>query len=498
MRYRPAISRRFTTVPATENSQPAGTSQTIAIVGDSEICTASSPIFSECTADDVKQFRTLFGLTTTNLPQVVVTGPDPHFNSDETEGDLDVEWSGAVAPNAQILFVIGSDTEASAGIDLAAEYIIDNNLAPVMSESFGGCEAFLGQGGLDFYNALWEQAAAQGITVVISAGDAGSAGCDNSDLPSPNLSVDGLNVNGIASTPFNIAAGGTDFNIHAANYPNQYWNTSGVISAKGYVPETTWNDTCAQVAASLPCSSLSASSSNFLVSVVGGGGGQSGVFAKPSWQSGTGVPNDGTRDLPDISLFSADGDISGNFYIVCEADAVMNTATGCDTASPLPFNDFVAIGGTSAAAPTFAGIMSLVNQKTGARQGNANYTLYPLQATAGVFNDVTVGNNSCTMRSSHCGELQQHREYAGIFANTEQLESPVRNCRVYRGHGLRFGDRAGIGQRWEPARRLARVGKLYADGNHAFVDPFNIHARHTGDSEIDGNPRACGLDKHVA
>ena len=410
-------------VPATVGGNPAGASQTIAIVGDSEICTASSPDFSQCPQesgspiDDVKQFRTLFGLPTgaaANLPQVIVAGNDPLFNGDETEGDLDVEWAGAVAPNAQILFVIGQDTDASAGIDLAAEYIIDNNLAPVMSESFGSCEAFLGTGGIQFFNALWEQAAAQGITVIVSSGDAGAAACDNPDQVS--IAADGLNVNGIASTPYNIAAGGTDFNINATGYPNQFWNTSGVVSAKGYVPETTWNDTCAQAAASATCASLSATSSNSLVSVVGGGGGQSAVIAKPSWQTGTGVPNDSARDLPDISLFSADGDVSGSFYIVCEADAVTNTATGCDTANPLPFNDFIGVGGTSAAAPTFAAIMSLVNQKTGARQGNANYILYPLQSTAGVFNDITVGNNSvpcaagsvanCSSTASVLGFLQ--------------------------------------------------------------------------------------------
>ena len=123
-----------------------GTGQTIAIVGDSEICTAELARTStasdhvQTATDDVAQFRSLFGLPA-NSPNVILDGPDPGFNGDETEGDLDVEWSGAVAKNATIDFVIAEDTEATFGTDLAAEYVVDNNLAPVLSESFGECEA---------------------------------------------------------------------------------------------------------------------------------------------------------------------------------------------------------------------------------------------------------------------------------------------------------------------------------------------------------------------
>ena len=137
---------------------------------------------------------------------------------------MDVEYSGAVAPNAQILFVVAADTETSQGIDLAAEHIVDANLAPVLNESFGACEVFLLTGGNAFYSALWEQAAAQGITVVISTGDTGSASCD--DGTGNNAATDGLTVSGIASTPFNVAAGGTDFDFTAAGYPQNFWNTT--------------------------------------------------------------------------------------------------------------------------------------------------------------------------------------------------------------------------------------------------------------------------------
>jgi len=205
-----------------------GTGQTIAIVGDSEICTATSPDFATTCAgnDDVKKFRSIFGLPTANLPNVIVDGPDPGFNSDEIEGNLDVQWSGGVAKGATVDFVIAETTEASAGVDLAAEYIVDNNLAPVMSESFGSCEASLGAGGNAFYSGLWEQAAAQGITVIVSAGDNGSAGCDDQTTETA-AGQNGVNfgpgVNGIASTIFDVAAGGTDFDITAPAYQTTYW-----------------------------------------------------------------------------------------------------------------------------------------------------------------------------------------------------------------------------------------------------------------------------------
>ncbi len=416
-----------------------GTGQTIAIVGDSEICTASMPAadFTDpnmCNGmDDVLQFRTLFGLPTTNLPNVILDGPDPFLTSDETEGDLDVEWSGAVAKGATIDFVIAEDTEASFGTDLAAEYVVDNNLAPVLSESFGECEAALGVGGNGFESSLWEQAAAQGITVIVSAGDAGSAACDD---PGENASAVGLAVNGIASTPFNVAAGGTDFDITAANYQSTYWNSTnptigGIndVSAKSYIPETTWNDSCAQnfTGAVASCTPTAGD-------IVGGGGGQSNcipgndgncdfLYGKPSWQtlpeSGAGLTNlaganpDGARDLPDISLFAADGFVSNSFYIICEADADPGDAA-CNLGNQ-NFVDFVGVGGTSSSAPTFAGMMALVNQNMvvnhpmlSPRQGNANYVLYPLFASqsglscnssagpnsACTFNDITKGNNS--------------------------------------------------------------------------------------------------------
>jgi hypothetical protein len=391
-----------------------GTGQTIAIVGQSNI-----------NLTDVAQFRSLFGLPV-KAPVVILNGPDPGVDGDEPEAVLDVSWSGAVARGATIDLVVSATTNAALGVDLSAEYIVDNNLAPVLSESYGICESALGSGGNAFYNVLWQQAAAQGITVAIAAGDGGAAGCD--DFNTETAASEGVAVSGFASTPYNVAVGGTDFDQTAATAGN-YWaaaNTAGTeSSAKGYIPETTWNDSCAAAGAG-GCAAGTTGDN-----IVAGSGGRSacatsvgGVCAgypKPAWQTGLGVPADGVRDLPDVSLFASNG-ANGSFYIMCEAD--LNFLFGsvpCSLANDL----FVGIGGTSAAAPAFAGVMALVNAKmsateANARQGNANYVLYKMAAGSGascnsttagtsggscVFYDVTKGNDSvpCYAGTANCG-----------------------------------------------------------------------------------------------
>lgn len=155
------------------NSGINGTGETIAIVGESNI-----------NVQDVANFRSLFGLPANN-PTIILNGPDPGVQGDESEADIDVQWSGAVAPNATIDFVVSQSTETTAGVDLSAVYIVENNLAPVMSESYGYCELGLGTSGNQFYSALWQQAAAEGITVFVSAGDNGAAGCDDFNGQAP-------------------------------------------------------------------------------------------------------------------------------------------------------------------------------------------------------------------------------------------------------------------------------------------------------------------------
>ncbi len=396
-----------------------GTGVTIAIVGETDI-----------QMSDVQAFRNSFGLPA-NDPVFILNGPDPGIQGDETEADIDVQWSGGVAKGATIDFVISASTETTFGTDLSAVYIVDQNLAPIMSESYGQCELGLGTAGNQFYNGLWEQASAQGITVFISAGDGGSAGCDNFDAQPPAPAQYGLQVSGYASTPYNVAVGGTDFNDFSNS--TLYWSNSNnqttLQSALSYIPETTWNNSCSNALfgtvgfSSNPETNCNNSQLRDFVIPLGGSGGASkcttpsgstaascaGGYARPSWQTGSGAfSTDGKRDLPDVSLFASPGFV-GEVYLACETDIQAYCQPGT--------LEFAGVGGTSVSSPSFAGIMALVNQKTGERQGNANYVFYKLAAKSGasctssttaastcIFNDVTVGTNAmpCASGTPNC------------------------------------------------------------------------------------------------
>ncbi len=327
-----------------------GSGQSVAVAGRSNL----SP-------SDVQSFRTQFGLPVNN-PTVVLNGPDPGViaGGEQGEATLDVEWAGATAPKASVQFVVSASTSASDGIALSSEYIVNHNLAPVMTLSFGSCEAGLGASGNQFWNSLWQQAAAQGMTVFVSAGDSGAAGCDD---PSSGTATGGAGVNGLCSSPYSTCVGGTQF-ADIAN-PSAYWSASSnaatYASALSYIPEAAWNQ----------------SGTTAGVAAVGCGRRRKpGVF-KPSWQTGPGVPADGHRDVPDLSLTASTHD----GYLVA-----MN-------------GELYVYGGTSAPTPSLAGLMALAVQKAGTRLGNANPGLYAMavkQANAGaaVFHDVTSGNNS--------------------------------------------------------------------------------------------------------
>jgi subtilase family serine protease len=407
-----------------------GTGQVIAIVSDSNI-----------NVSDVNRFRSLFALSA-NPPQVILTSSDPGLTGDEIEAVLDAEWSGAVATAAIIDLVVSPSTNTTFGGDSSAEYIVDtmNPTPSVLSYSYGACELALGTAGNTFYKNLWSQAASEGITVAVSTGDSGSAGCDsvNPDFKGAQPAQYGLEVNGLASTPYNVAVGGTDFNDFSNGAT--YWNASNAsntqASAKGYIPEIAYDDSCTNSiiydalgfnGAEAACNSSTAASDGVVVTAGGSGGasgcttsdGQnasscSGGYAKPSWQTGPGVPNDGQRDLPDVSLFAGDGTIQ-NFYVMCESDQDAGGAT-CNLNSP--YHDFLGVGGTSVSAQAFAGLMALLDQHAGVRQGNANPTFYALaseptasncDATRGpasgcIFLDVTSGTNAvpCSKGSPNC------------------------------------------------------------------------------------------------
>ncbi len=328
-----------------------GTGQSIAVVGRSNIQPA-----------DVQSFRSRMGLPVKS-PTVVLNGPDPGIVSqnEQMEAELDVEWSGAVARNAAIQFVVSASTKTTDGVDLSAQYIVNHNLAPVVSLSFGSCEAAMGTAENQFWNALWQQAAAQGISVFVASGDSGAAGCDSS---SAGTAAGGRGVNGLCSSPSSTCVGGTEF-ADRTN-PALYWSAASSSSTLGsaltYIPEAAWNESGSVAGGSGMWSS---------------GGGASIVYAKPSWQTGTGVPADGRRDVPDVALTAA-----GH-------DAYLVTLNG----------SFYGVSGTSASTPSFAGLAALVVERQGARQGNMNPALYTLasrQASGGaaVFHDIAAGNNS--------------------------------------------------------------------------------------------------------
>jgi hypothetical protein len=410
----PADFAKIYNIPASLD----GTGGNIAIVG-----------FSMIDVNDAHSFRALFGLPV-NDPIIVNNGPDPGFNGEEGEADLDTQWSGAVAPKATIHYILTEGTLTSDPIVMGAEYVVDNNSDDVMSLSFGSCEAALTTQQNAMFRALWEQAAAQGITVTISAGDNGTAGCDNFNLPAP--AAGGIAVSGFASTPFNIAVGGTDFDDVGTQISGGFWSATNSAdgkkeSAQGYIHEVPWNDSCAATATTANLTTVCAGAAGN--NIVAGSGGPSTLYAKPSFQSGitpSGIAaGDNHRYLPDVSLFASDGLNSNSFYVVCQADAIQaGQPPSCASSGSF---SFFGVGGTSASAPSFAGIIALIGQSEATatpprsrRQGNANAVLYKIAQTPAnscnsttqplaplatcVFYDVTKGNNAvpCAGASPNC------------------------------------------------------------------------------------------------
>jgi Pro-kumamolisin, activation domain/Bacterial Ig-like domain (group 3)/Subtilase family len=337
----------------------------------------------------VNSYKQLFGLPP-NSPQVVIDGSDPgSFFPATVEAYLDVEVSGAVAPGAGVNLYISDGGTLFDPLVFAALRAIEDNQVSVLSVSFGACEQSLGQGGNQLFSSLWQQAAAQGQTVLVSSGDSGSAGCDPAGFQN---AFQGFGINGLASTPWNIAVGGTDFyySDYASGAPSAtaLWNQSnssnnGSLAAP--LPEQVWND----------ASGLNVNSWGTATDIAAGGGASSCAvfnqnvcsgYPKPNWQTGIGVPSDGVRDVPDVSLFAADG-LNLSAYPICvlPGDCIPNSGGQAPT---------FLVGGTSASSPAMAGIMALLNQKYG-RQGQANVVLYPLaQQMPSAFHDITIGGNN--------------------------------------------------------------------------------------------------------
>ena len=436
-------------VQALWNNGIDGTGQTIAIVGDSNI-----------NVEDVQQFRALFGLSNNfSSSNIIEPAGSVSINGDETEADLDVEWAGAVAKAATIDLVTAPSSQngTTFGGDTAANYIINCQVAgpscnvgavpaKILSESFGSCELALGATGNTMYNSMWQQAAAEGITVIVASGDSGSAGCDSFIENGPLLqpASNGLAVSGVASTPYNVAVGGTDFNDLGVE--TQYWSTanqSNGASALKYIPENVWNDSCTNpivfpiVSVSPAITTALGSCNNIqvqdagLVEVAGSGGGESncttysgtnpadctGGNMQPTWQNGLAGVMGTTRNVPDVSLFAGDG-LAGSFYILCEEDTSTQDEEACALGTD---PNFLPVGGTSASTQAFAGVMALVNQHNGdpgSGNGNVSKVLYELAATQSaancnssngpsstcIFNDITYGTNAmpCSTGTVDC------------------------------------------------------------------------------------------------
>jgi len=323
-----------------------GSGASIAIVGRSNI-----------NLSDVASFRSGSGLPA-NQPSVILVSTNPGLVSgDQDESTLDVEWSGATAPAASVKFVVGASTATTDGVDLSAQYIVNHATANVVSTSYGSCEQYMGAAETAFYNSLWQQAASEGISALVSSGDSGAAGCDGGSSTKGSIAA----VNGLCSSPYSTCVGGTEFNEGSA--AAQYWaatNSSSDGSALSYIPEKVWNESASNGGSGLWAS----------------GGGASAVYAQPSWQKGVAGASlsNGMRAVPDLALSAAGHD----GYIIVEDGS------------------YWVISGTSAASPSFAGVMALVVQSQGGKgQGNANPSLYAmLNASKNPFHSTPSGSNT--------------------------------------------------------------------------------------------------------
>jgi subtilase family serine protease len=400
-----------------------GKGQTIVVIEDTNLYSSN----------DWNIFRSALGLAQYTAGSLVTkqvapaTGTNnclsPGVNGDDEEAILDAEWASAAAPDAAIVVASCANTIMTSGLYIAGQNLVNSSAPPaIVSISYGECEAYNGASWNAAQNTLYQQAVAEGTSIFVAAGDENAASCDRGGTDA----MHGISVSGFASTPYNVAVGGTDFADVYNNTTSQYWsstNTSTYGSALSYIPEIPWNDSCAGslLATSMGystvygtggfCNSSYALENGFLV-VAGGSGGPSncatgtpvvaGVaggtcqgYAKPSWQAGVaGIANDGVRDIPDVSMFSSDGSAWGHYAVICFTDA-SNGGSQCKGA-PLPppdGNRWTGVGGTSLATPIMAGVQALINQSAGGAQGNPNPVYYSMAAKMpSAFHSITQGD----------------------------------------------------------------------------------------------------------
>jgi subtilase family serine protease len=443
----------------------SGQGQTIVVIEDTNVYS---------TADWTK-FRSVFGLssyTGASFTQIHPAPPsganncsNPGVTSDDEEAILDAEYASAAAPSAAIELASCKNTSTTFGGLIALQNLLNESSAPpaLVSISYGYCETMNGATANAAFNAAYQQAAGEGVSVFVSSGDEGAASCDADQ----SWATYGITVSGFTSTAYNVSVGGTDFGDTYAGTNSSYWtaaNSSTYESALSYINEIPWNDSCASAllvdysgygepyGSGGFCNSGAAAADGYVTTTSGSGGpsgcatgspSTSGVVSgtcqgwpKPAWQSLVGNPNDGVRDIPDVSLFAANG-VWGHYYPFCFSDPDFGyTCTGTP-------DTWAGAGGTSFASPIMAGIQALVNQATGQRQGNPNPSYYSLAgaeygasgnsacnstlgdsvASSCIFYDVTQGDMDVDCKGSHNCYLPAGTK--GVLSTSNSADQPA-------------------------------------------------------------------------
>jgi len=399
----------------------AGAGVTVAVLERTDILPA-----------DWRTFRAAFGLSgaagvlKSSHPGGVCT--DPGTNGDEGEAALDAEWASAAAPDATIIETSCGDDNLTFGVETALQEVVEHGTtASVLTVSYGQNEKEASASFLAGWANLVEEAASQGLSVMVSTGDSGDSSARN------GIAESGLDVNGLSTNPYLTAVGGTDFYDGALGKTSEYFRPSNVryySSAKSYVPEIPWDNACSgEIArkyfgyASGIASCNDPSNPGNYQDGVGGTGGESGVYTKPGFQTGVpGMPADGMRDNPDVSMFSSNG-FWGHFLVLCMSDP-SEGGTTCDySVTDDVFGN--AAGGTSFAAPTFGGIAALIVQQTGERIGNAAPRLYEL-ATTEYSSSTTLANCNSTLGKRSASSCVFHDVTAGNIA--EPCYATTKDC----------------------------------------------------------------------
>ena len=408
----------------------AGQGQVIVVAEDSDLYSTQDWIAFRRTFSLDKQYPTGSLQQIHPQPTGGSTGAgacvDPGVTGDDIEATVDAEWASAAAPGATIVVASCASTGANFGAFIAMQNLLTRGVPPaIISISYGESESNLGSAFNAYINRLYELAAYEGVSIFVAAGDWGAAVSDK-DF---GVAMSGINVNGFASTPHDVAVGGTDFADSYFNTNSVYWslrNRADFSSALSYIPEIPWNDTCASEVTAKSfgfaktygpngsCNANGEAQFEQFPDLIAGGGGPSGCatgnsnisspgvvdgtcrgYPKPIYQQWVvGYPHDGVRDLPDVSLFASDG-WWGHYYVVCFTDTVNAGIPSCRLAP----SAWPGYGGTSFDAPILAGVQALVNQAVGSRQGNPNYVYYFLAALEYNFGgtascNATLGNTS--------------------------------------------------------------------------------------------------------